>query len=241
MRNVINKGVTAQDLEEAVGSAFRAGWSTIKLYFMIGLPTETEEDVRGIADMAQRVIELYKEVKGRRGVKVTVSVSSFVPKPHTAFQWFGQNSVDEIEEKQRLLRSLIRGREISLNWHDAKTSLLEGVFSRGDRRLSKVILEAWRNGAKFDGWSEHFKYDVWREAFATVGLDPDFYAGRERSRDEQLPWDHLSSGVDKSFLVNEYQHAIGEQATSDCRRATCKGCGVCQGLGVEILDWGNQE
>ncbi len=240
MRNVINKGVTQEDLEEAVSAAFRAGWSTVKLYFMIGLPTETEEDVAGIADMAHRVLELYRGIKGRRGAKVTVSVSSFVPKPHTPFQWFGQNSVEQIEEKQKLLKSLFKSRDISFNWHDAHTSVLEGVFSRGDRRLSQVILEAWKNGAKFDGWSEYFKYDVWLEAFKTTGLEPYFYAGRERKQDEVLPWEHLSSGVTKTFLVREYQQAVIEKPTHDCRREACHGCGVCQGLGVEVLDWGNK-
>lgn len=240
MRDVINKGVTGEDLEEAVGAAFRAGWSTVKLYFMIGLPTETEEDVKGIADLAHRVLELYKGIKGRRGAKVTVSVSSFVPKPHTPFQWFGQNPVEKIEEKQQLLKSLFRSRDISFNWHDAHTSMLEGVFSRGDRRLSRVILEAWKNGAKFDGWSEHFKYDVWLEAFKTAGLEPFFYAGRERAQNEHLPWEHLSSGIDTAFLAREYQQAISEKPTSDCRRKSCQGCGVCQGLGVEVLDWGDE-
>ena len=238
LRDVINKGVTEDDLTEAVSAAFTAGWSTIKLYFMIGLPTETDEDVAGIAVLAQRVADLYKQLKGRKGAKVTVSVSSFVPKPHTAFQWFGQNSVAEIERKQKLLRSLIKDRSISLSWHDARTSFLEGVFSRGDRRLGKVILRAWQNGASFDGWSEHFKYDVWLKAFADEGLDPAFYANRERALAEYLPWEHLSSGVDKSFLASEWQAAQKAVFTPDCRRELCGACGVCQGLDVQVVDWG---
>lgn len=238
MRNVINKGVTEQDLERAVGAAFGAGWSTIKLYFMIGLPTETDEDVEGIAKLAYRVLDMYKEVKGRRGAKVTVSVSSFVPKAHTAFQWFGQNTTDEIERKQRMLRERLRDRSISFNWHDSKTSFLEGIFSRGDRRLSKVLLIAWRNGAKFDGWSEHFKFNVWMEAIKEAGLNPHFYANRERRADETMPWDHISCAVDKKFLVREYQNAVAEAHTVDCRRESCSACGVCPGLGVEVLDWG---
>lgn len=240
LRDVINKGVTEQNLEDAVGAAFRSGWSTVKLYFMIGLPTETMEDVKGIADLAYRVLDIYKEVKGRRGAKVTVSVSSFVPKPHTAFQWFGQNSSEQIREKQEYLRSLLRDRNISFNWHDAPISFLEGVFARGDRRLGKVLYEAWRHGAKFDGWSEHFKYDVWMAAFAETGLDPHFYATRERTHDEKLPWDHLDAGVNKAFLLREYENAVAGKYTVDCRRDACSACGVCQGLGVDIIDWGTK-
>jgi radical SAM family uncharacterized protein len=237
LRDVINKGVTEKDLEEAVGAAFRAGWSTVKLYFMIGLPTETDEDVKGIADLAYKVLDLYRTIKGRRGAKVTVSVSSFVPKPHTAFQWFGQNSTEEIERKQQLLKTLLKDRSISFNWHDSRISFLEGVFARGDRRLGKVLLEAWRRGARFDGWSELFKFDVWIEAFRQTGVDPEFYGRRERDMDEQLPWDHLSAGVDKTFLIREYQQAVSGRFTSDCRRGECSVCGVCQGMGVNVVDW----
>ncbi|MDD4601207.1 hypothetical protein SDC9_09024 [bioreactor metagenome] len=238
MRDVINKGVTEADLEKAVSAAFKAGWSTVKLYFMIGLPTETDEDVEGIAKLAYRVLNLYKEIKGRRGAKVTVSVSSFVPKSHTSFQWFGQNTTADIERKQRLLKEKFRDKSISFNWHDARTSLLEGVFSRGDRRLSKVLLLAWQNGAKFDGWSEHFKFNAWLEAFKVAGLEPEFYANRERNQAEVLPWDHIACGVDKQFLIREYQNAVAEAHTADCRRDSCSACGVCPGLGVEVLDWG---
>lgn len=240
MRDVINKGVTEENLMDAVGAAFDAGWSTVKLYFMIGLPTETDEDIEGIAELAYRVLDLYKTVKGRRGAKVTVSVSSFVPKPHTPFQWFGQNAPAELERKQQLLKSRLRDRNISFNWHDASTSLLEGVFARGDRRLSRVILSAWQHGAKFDGWSEHFKQDVWLEAFRSAGLDPYFYAGRDREVDERLPWEHITCGVDKVYLQKEYRQALTGAATADCRRDDCRGCGVCQGLGVEVLDWGER-
>lgn len=240
MRNVINKGVTEQDLEKAVGAAFEAGWSSVKLYFMIGLPTETDDDVEGIARLAYKVLDKYKEVKGRRGAKVTVSVSSFVPKAHTSFQWFGQNTIAEVERKQRILKDKLRDRNISFNYHDAKTSFLEGVFSRGDRRLSKAIMIAWQKGAKFDGWSEHFKFDVWMDAFKEAGLNPEFYANRERQQHEVMPWDHISCGVDKRFLKREYQNAITENYTMDCRRNICVACGVCTGLGVEVLDWGNK-
>ncbi|MDR3562871.1 MAG: TIGR03960 family B12-binding radical SAM protein [Negativicutes bacterium] len=237
LRDVINKGVTEKDLEDAVSAAFRAGWSTVKLYFMIGLPTETDEDVEGIADLAYKVLEWYRQIKGRRGAKVTVSVSSFVPKPHTPFQWFGQIPGSEIERKQQLLRSLLKDRSISFSWHDSRISFLEGVFSRGDRRLSAVLTAAWRQGARFDGWSEHFKNQVWLDAFQQTGIDPAFYALRERQLTEKLPWEHLSSGVDKVFLQREYAQALSGAATADCRREECSACGVCQGLGVEVVDW----
>ena len=237
LRDVINKGVTEQDLEEAVGAAFGAGWSAVKLYFMIGLPTETDEDIRGIAALAYKVLDLYRSVTGRRGVKVAVSVSSFVPKPHTPFQWYCQNDIAECERKQQLLRSLLKDRSIAYSWHDARVSFLEGVFSRGDRRLGKVLQAAWRQGAKYDSWSEHFKYEVWLNAFRQVGIQPDFYALRQREFTETLPWDHLSTGVNKAYLLREYEKAVAGSLTADCRRGDCGGCGVCQGLGVDIVDW----
>ena len=240
LRDVINKGVTEKNLEDAVSAAFKAGWSTVKLYFMMGLPTETDEDVLGIAKLAYRVLELYKEITGRRGAKVTISVACFVPKPHTPFQWFGQDMAAEFERKQRLLKEKLRDRNISFNWHDARTSFLEGAFARGDRRLGQVLLTAWQNGAKFDGWSEHFKYNTWIEAFETAGIDPHFYATRERSQEEVMPWDHLSSGVTKEFLQREYKQAINEALTSDCRREECSACGVCPELDVKVIDWGKQ-
>ena len=236
MRDVINKGVTEQDLEEAVTAAFKAGWSGVKLYFMIGLPTETDEDIKGIIDLANKVARIYKQVKGRGGAKITVSVSSFVPKPHTAFQWYPQITVEEIRRKQEYLRSLPRDRNISLNWHDAQTSFLEGVFSRGDRRLGRVLVEAWRRGARFDGWTEHFNIALWLEAFEAAGIDPAFYANRERDFKEVLPWDHLSAGVDKNFLMREYGQALAAAFTPDCRRDACSVCGVCQELDVAVID-----
>jgi radical SAM family uncharacterized protein len=241
LRDVINKGVTEKDLEEAVAAAFRAGWSGVKLYFMIGLPTETDDDIRGIAALAHRVRDIYREVKGRGGARISVSVSSFVPKPHTPFQWYGQNAMAELERKQQLLKTLFRDRSISLSWHDARVSFLEAVFARGDRRLGKALLAAWRLGAKFDGWSEYFKLDTWLEAFDEAGIDPYFYAGRERSASEVLPWDHLSTGVDKAFLRREYAQAMAASPTADCRRGDCRACGVCQGLGVDIMDWGTDK
>lgn len=240
LRDVINKGVTEEDLKNAVSAAFRAGWSSVKLYFMIGLPTETDEDIAGIADLAHKVLYWYKEIKGRRGATVTVSVSSFVPKPHTAFQWYAQDAMDVTERKQQLLRSLMRDRSISFNWHDAKVSALEGVFARGDRRLGQVLLAAWRLGAKFDGWSEHFCYETWQQAFRQTGIDSEFYNRRQRDMTEGLPWDHFSTGVVKAYLVKEYGRAVSGEATGDCRHQECGACGVCQGLGVDIVDWGKK-
>ncbi|WP_110953354.1 TIGR03960 family B12-binding radical SAM protein [Anaerosinus massiliensis] len=237
LRDVINKGVTEANLEQAVTAAFRQGWTSVKLYFMIGLPTETDEDIIGIANLAQKVVNLYREVKGKRGARVTVSVSSFVPKPHTAFQWFAQNTEEELARKQQLLKEAIRDRSIQFKYHDSKTSFLEGVIARGDRRLGQVILEAWKQGAKFDGWSEHFQYDVWMQAFETCGIDPTFYNQRERNENEVLPWDHISSGVQKEFLLREYKKAVDEKFTEDCRRGRCSACGVCTNLDVKVVDW----
>lgn len=241
LRDVINKGVTEKDLEQAVTAAFKQGWSNVKLYFMMGLPTETDEDIIGIARLAQKVVDLYRQVKGKRGVKVTVSVACFVPKPHTAFQWFAQNSLAEFERKQRLLKEHIRDRSIQFSYHDAKTSYLEGVFARGDRRLAKVLAEAWRKGAKFDGWSEFFNFDLWMDAFRTCGIDPDFYNLRGRSFEEALPWQHISPGVHKGFLLQEYKKALAGELTEDCRGGKCSACGVCPGLGAKVVDWGKRD
>lgn len=238
LRDVINKGVTEENLLEAVGAAFRSGWTSVKLYFMIGLPTETEEDLRGIADLAYKVIHLYQKIKGRRGAKVTVSVSSFVPKAQTPFQWFGQNTLAELEEKQQFLRTLLHDRSITYHYHEARLSVLEGVFARGDRRLGAAILAAWQKGAKFDSWSEHFKYDVWQEAFKETQIDPDFYAHRTRSAEEVLPWESVTPAVDKEYLLGEYAKAQTGELTTDCRHEACGVCGVCQNLDVSVVDWG---
>jgi len=240
LRDVINKGVTEENLEQAVTAAFQQGWTNVKLYFMIGLPTETDEDIIGIANLAQKVVNLYKEVKGRRGARVTVSVSSFVPKPHTAFQWFAQNTEEELARKQQLLREAIKDRSINYKYHDSKTSFLEGVIARGDRKIGQVILEAWKQGAKFDGWSEHFKYDVWMDAFKTCQIDPTFYNQRERAQEELLPWDHISSGANKEFLMREYKNAVAEKFTPDCRNGQCSACGVCTNLNVKVVDWSRE-
>lgn len=237
LRDVINKNVTEDDLLHSVRTAFEQGWKAVKLYFMMGLPTETDEDIVGIAELAQKVVDCYKEVKGKRGVKVTVSVSCFVPKAYTPFQWFAQVPQEEFERRQRLLKESIRDRAISFHYHDARASVLEGALSRGDRRLSAVIETAWRNGAKFDGWTDQFKDEVWKDAFCRCGAAPEFYSRRTRDLEEILPWAHTSPGVSADFLRREWQRAQEAALTHDCRRETCTGCGVCPELGCEIVDW----
>ncbi len=234
LRDVINKGVTEENLMEATGAAFRHGWKNVKLYFMMGLPTETDEDIIGIAELGQKVARLYRYITKRRDVKVTVSVSCFVPKPYTPFQWFPQNSLEEFQRKQKLLKEHIKDRAVQFNYHDARTSIMEGFISRGDRRLSKVIYQAWKDGAKFDGWTEEFKYDVWMNAFEKCGIDPYFYNMREYSFAEKLPWDHTTPGVSKKFLQREYEKAQQAQLTRDCRHNNCNGCGICPVLGTDM-------
>jgi len=237
LRDVINKNVTEDDLLHSVRTAFEQGWKAVKLYFMMGLPTETDEDIVGIAELAQKVVDCYKEVKGKRGVKVTVSVSCFVPKAYTPFQWFAQVPQEEFERRQRLLKESIRDRAISFHYHDARASVLEGALSRGDRRLSAVIETAWRNGAKFDGWTDQFRDEVWKDAFCRCGIAPEFYSRRTRDPEEVLPWAHTSPGVSEDFLRREWQRAQEAALTHDCRRETCTGCGVCPKLGCDVVDW----
>jgi len=238
LRDVINKGVTSADLEKAVKGAFDAGWTQIKLYFMIGLPTETFEDVKGIADLAYKVLEWGQEVlknnKNFKRIKVTVSTSSFVPKAHTPFQWEPQNTISELEEKQQYLKSLLKDRRITYNYHDAKTSFLEAIISKGDRRIGKVLKRAWELGCKFDSWSEYFKYDKWLQAFRECEIDPEFYAYRRRDYDEIFPWDVIDVGVTKNYLKSEHRKALQEALTHDCRYEDCPGCGICNRFGVDL-------
>ena len=236
LRDVINKGVTEENLLAACENAFRNGWTTVKLYFMMGLPTETDADLAGIADLAYKVLNLYRHITGKNNGKVTVSVSSFVPKSHTAFQWFGQLPIEEIERKQIYIKNLIRDKHISYHYHDAKTGRLEAAFARGDRRMGTVLYEAWKLGCKFDGWTEMFHYDMWLQAFQQTGINPDYYAARQRDIDEPLPWDHLTDGATKSFLQREWKKAAAAELTHDCRHLECTGCGVCPNLGVHIID-----
>ncbi|MGI5929897.1 TIGR03960 family B12-binding radical SAM protein [Pseudoflavonifractor sp.] len=227
LRDAINKNVTEEDLLQSCRTAFSGGWSSVKLYFMLGLPTETDEDVLGIADLAEKVYQAWRETtpEPRRGVRITVSTSFFVPKPHTAFQWEAQISMEEYQRRVKLLRDNMRGRSISYNWHDPDTSVLEAVFARGDRRVADVIEEAWRNGAKFDSWSEYFDFQRWQDAFAACGLSMDFYATRQRDKDEILPWDMISTGVRKPFLWREREQCYQNRITPDCRKQ-CTGCGA---------------
>ena len=227
LRDAINKNVTEEDLLRSCRTAFSGGWSSVKLYFMLGLPTETDEDVLGIADLAEKVYKTWKEVtpNPRRGVTITVSTAWFVPKPHTAFQWEPQITMEEYQRRVKLLREHMKGRSIKYNWHDSQTSFLEAVFARGDRKVADVIETAWRHGAKFDAWSEYFDFDRWLAAFEACGVDPAFYANRTREQDELLPWDVTSVGVTKNFLWRERERAYEAVITPDCR-VQCTGCGA---------------
>lgn len=227
MRDVINKGVTEEDLEKTLSQVFNLGWNRVKLYFMMGLPTETLEDLDGINDLGNKSTWLYKQVpaeKRRGGVSVTLSTAGFVPKAFTPFQWFKQNTLEEFREKQRYLREKITNKKVKFNYHDATTSVLEGAFARGDRRLSDVLIKAYELGCKFDGWQEFFDYDKWMLAFKETGVDFDFYL-RERDYEEILPWDHIDVGVTKAFLIREYEKAVNAELTEDCRDK-CVGCGI---------------
>ncbi|MDD2338585.1 MAG: TIGR03960 family B12-binding radical SAM protein, partial [Geobacteraceae bacterium] len=224
LRRIINKGITEEDLVLNSRNAFEAGWRAIKLYFMIGLPTETWEDVLGIAEMSAHVKRAGKGTG--HGGDVTVSVGSFVPKPHTPFQWEPQIGIGEIGEKQRFLRGELKKRKLAFKWHDANLSFLEGVFARGDRRLAQVLIEARKLGCRFDGWGEHHDFQKWQQAFEIAGIDPEFYLrGREYS--EVLPWARLDCGVTDDFLLEEVKKSREEILTGDCRDGVCTGCGVC--------------
>lgn len=228
MRDVINKGVTEEDLLRATGSAFASGWSTIKLYFVIGLPYEKMEDVIGIADLAQKVVDEYFNVPKhirKRGLRVTVSTSILVPKPFTPFQWAPMNQMPEVKEKISALRDAIKSKAINYNWHESPLSYLEAVFARGDRRLCDVLIKAFEKGARFDGWNEYFNYETWQEALSECNVDGDFYAYRERSYDEILPWDFIDIGVSKRYLISENEKARELVLTPDCRER-CTGCGI---------------
>lgn len=236
LRDVINKGVMEEDIMGACANAFKNGWSKVKLYFMMGLPTETDEDLKGIADLAGRIRELYHTIRGRNDCRITVSVASFVPKPFTPFQWMPQCSVEEIERKQQYLKSLFTDRHIKFAYHDAKTGRLEAVLARGDRQLAKVILKAWEKGCKYDSWTEFFDYDRWMDAFEECGVDPDLYACRKRDEYEAEPWDHIDCGVNKDYLRKEWRLAQRGILTHDCRHLACNGCAVCPVLDVKPID-----
>ncbi len=229
LRDVINKNVLEEDLMRTAKIAFEGGYNRIKLYFMIGLPTETFEDVEGIAELAQKVLNVFyeipKEERKGRSVNITISTSSFVPKPHTPFQFEPQNSMELLIEKQKFLKEKIKSRCITYNWHQSEVSFLEAVFAKGDRRLSKVLEEANKLGCVFDGWSDCFSYEKWEEAFKNAGINPDFYAYRKIETDEILPWDIMDTGVTKEFLIKELEKAYRGETTKSCRDK-CSGCGA---------------
>lgn len=234
MRDVINKNVTEEELLRTVNLAFSNGWSKVKLYFMIGLPTETMDDVRGIAALGQTVVDAYYNNPDhpRMAPSVSISAAAFVPKPFTPFQWFGQDNMETLHEKQRTLKGSSTNRKISISYHGAETSFLEAVFARGDRRLSAVLLEAHRRGLKFDGWDACFRFDEWMRVFKDLGISPDFYATRHRDFDEVFPWDHLDYGIRKEFLMEECRRAYRAETTPNCMEK-CSNCGAaCMKGGV---------
>ena len=239
LRDVINKGVLEENLEIVARMAFSNGWSKIKLYFMMGLPTETDEDLEGIARLAYKVISIGDEVRRANGNKgpspeVTISVAGFVPKPFTPFQFEPQVRGEELRRRQRYLRDFIKHKRVKYNYHDSQVSYIEAVFAKGDRRLGQVLYRAWEKGCKMDGWGEYFDMDWWLEAFADCNLDPEFYAYREIPYEEVLPWDHIHCGVRKSYLIREHQKAMKAEVTPDCRIGQCSACGVCQDLDVAL-------
>ena len=229
LRDVINKGVTEENLMDTVRDAFEQGWSSVKLYFMLGLPTETDEDVDGIADLARKVTQVYFSLpKGQRapGLRVTVSASVFVPKPFTPFQWAAQDTMERvIEKQQRLKAALSKIKGVDFKYHAPQLSFLEATFARGDRRMAQVLERAWKLGCRFDGWSDQFDFEKWMQAFEECGVDPAFYANRPRNLNEVMPWDHLDCGVEKRFLLSEWDKAQKAQVTRDCRQG-CVGCGM---------------
>ncbi len=243
MRRVINKMVSEEDLIRTVAAAYAAGWRQVKLYFMCGLPTETDEDVLAIADLAKKVIDTGREVSGRRDIRCTVSIGGFVPKAHTPFQWAAQLGWEETDARLAKLRAAVSadrryGSAIGFRYHDGQPGIVEGLLSRGDRRLGAVIEEVWRAGARFDGWNEHFSFERWmaaaQTALADQPVDVDWYTTRERGEHEVLPWDHIDSGLDKEWLWEDWLDALDEREVEDCRWTPCFDCGVCPQLGTEI-------
>jgi radical SAM family uncharacterized protein len=239
LRRVINKMVSKDDLIRTVSTAYAQGWRQVKLYFMCGLPTETDDDVLEIAEMAHDVIRAGREAAGHKDIRCTVSIGGFVPKPHTPFQWAAQASPEVVDNRLRKLRAAINenraiGRNVGMRYHDGEPSLVEGLLSRGDRRVGAVIENVWRDGGRFDGWSEHFSFARWMTAAEAAGLDVAWYTTRERDGDEVLPWDHLDSGLDKQWLWDDWQDALGEFEQDDCRWTPCFDCGVCSNLGTDI-------
>jgi radical SAM family uncharacterized protein len=231
MRQVINKLITEDDLYAAVDAAYSQGWRRVKLYFLTGLPTETDDDTLGIAELAKHVAAIGKQYN--KQASATVSVGGFVPKPQTPFQWFGQNGVAELRRKIGLLRDATKGTRAQVKWHDPQATFAEGIASRGDRRIGRVIERVWRAGGTFQEWSEHFDLDRWLDAMAAEGLDGDWYVTRHRRRDEVLPWDHVAAGLHKDFLWDDWQSALQAHGLPDCRWTPCYDCGVCTDYALE--------
>ena len=234
LRDVINKGITEEDLISSVRGAFAEGWSSVKLYFMFGLPTETEEDLRGIADLAGKVSRCYFETPKQlraKGLRINCSASCFVPKAFTPFQWEPQDTIASFEEKTRLLCAIMKIKGVEFNWHTPEVSFLEACFARGDRRMAGVLEAAWRRGCRFDGWTDSFRFDAWMDAFRAEGVDPAFYANRRREKGEILPWAFIDAGVTEEFLWTEKQRADAAKTTADCRKG-CRGCGLKRFEGV---------
>jgi hypothetical protein len=224
MRNIINKPIESQQLLDTTAEIYRRGWLKMKLYFMIGHPSETMEDVTAIVALCKSVLAQGRRIAGGRA-GLNAGVSTFIPKAHTPFQWVSCDSMEQIEAKQDLLRKQMTGGNLKLSWNDPKTTMLEAWLSRGDRRMGKVLLNAFRNGAKFDAWQEHFHYDAWLKAFDMAGIDPTFYTHRTRQEDETFPWDHISTGVRKSYLLEEYHRSLHGELRQDCREQ-CFSCGI---------------
>lgn len=229
LRDAINKNVTEEDLLNTCRIAFEGGWNSVKLYYMLGLPTETDEDIVGIAEMANQVLHCWRQYakNKNRGVKITISTSCFIPKPHSPFQWEAQISIEEYLRRVNLLRSSIVARNVTYNWHDAETSLIEAALSRADRRAADVIEEVWRSGGRLDAWTDYFSFDRWMKAFEKCGVDPAFYANREFSTDELLPWDVIDVGVRKAHLLRERQRCYESTLSPDCRKQ-CSACGAAR-------------
>jgi len=231
LRDAINKGASEDDLLQATRAAFDAGWNRIKLYFMIGLPTETDEDIGEIVRLIREIRAQGRAIR-RRGVRLNVSVATFVPKPHTPFQWVPLASRATIEHRQAFLRGGVRRRGVHLSWSHWDSTWLEAILARGDRRLGPVILRAWQAGARFDAWNEHFRPDLWQQAFEEDGIAPSFFTARERGHEEVLPWDHIDAGITRQFLWEEYQRALAGVPSPDCR-ADCRGCGILRAFAQE--------
>jgi radical SAM family uncharacterized protein len=243
LRKVINKMVSEEDLIRTVSTAYAQGWRQVKLYFMCGLPTETDEDILGIADLAREVIRAGRAASGHRDIRATVSIGGFVPKPHTPFQWAAQASWEVTDRRLKLLRDTVRAdreiaRAVGFRYHDGRPGIIEGLLARGDRRVGRVIARVWRDGGRFDGWSEHFSFERWERAAAAelppLGVSLDWFTTRERGEREVLPWDHLDAGLDRDWLWSDWQDALRESELDDCRWTPCYDCGVCPTMGSQI-------